>query len=60
MAKQQNRVQAIMECTECRDNGQAGVSRYHTVKNRRNTAARLELRKYCRYDKKHTLHKEVK
>lgn len=60
MAKALNRVQVIMECTECRQNDLPGASRYCTVKNKRNTTQRLELKKYCKYDKKHTLHREVK
>ena len=55
-----NRVQVILECTTCRSSGAPGVSRYVTVKNRRNTTGRLELNKYCRYERKHTPHKEVK
>jgi large subunit ribosomal protein L33 len=52
-----------LECTECRTNTakrSAGVSRYTTMKNRRNTTARLELSKFCRYCNKHTTHKEIK
>ena len=61
MAKQQNRIQVILECTDCRKNEQApGVSRYVTIKNRRNTTARVELKKYCKFERKMTLHKEVK
>jgi large subunit ribosomal protein L33 len=60
MAKAQNRVQVILECTECRKNDMPGVSRYVTTKNRRTTTSRVELKKYCRYEHKHTLHKEVK
>ncbi|MCL5271718.1 MAG: 50S ribosomal protein L33 [bacterium] len=60
MAKQENRVQVILECTECRKSGQPGVSRYVTVKNRRNTTARVELNKYCKFERKHTLHRETK
>jgi large subunit ribosomal protein L33 len=60
MAKAQNRVQVILECTECRKAEQPGVSRYVTIKNRRTTTARLELKKYCRFERKQTLHKEVK
>ncbi len=60
MAKQQNRVQAILECTTCRTDGSGGVSRYVTTKNRKNTSARLEIKKYCKFERKHTLHKEVK
>ncbi len=61
MAKQQNRIQVILECTDCRKSEDIpGVSRYVTVKNRRNTTARLELNKYCKFERKMTLHKEVK
>lgn len=61
MAKQQNRVQVILECTECRKNeATSGVSRYVSVKNRRNTTARVELKKYCKFERKHTVHREVK
>lgn len=60
MAKAQVRVQAILECTECRKSGTPGVSRYVTTKNRRNTTERIELKKYCKFERKHTLHKEIK
>lgn len=60
MAKQQNRVQVILECTECRKSNTPGVSRYVSVKNRRNTTARIELSKYCKFERKHTVHREVK
>ena len=38
-----NRVQVILECTEMKNSGLPGTSRYITVKNRKNTAERLEL-----------------
>jgi large subunit ribosomal protein L33 len=60
MAKNVQRVQAILECTECRTSDQPGVSRYVTIKNKRNTTARMELSKYCKYERKHTVHKEIK
>jgi large subunit ribosomal protein L33 len=60
MAKAQVRVQAILECTTCRKSGLPGVSRYVTTKNRRTTTERLELQKYCKFERKHTLHKEIK
>lgn len=60
MAKQQNRVQVILECTECRKAETPGVSRYVTTKNRRTTTTRIELKKYCKFDKRHTAHREVK
>jgi large subunit ribosomal protein L33 len=36
------------------------MSRYITTKNRKNTTARIELRKYNSFLKKVTLHKEIK
>jgi len=55
-----NRVVIHLECTTCRKAETAGVSRYSTVKNRRKTTGRIELKKYCRFEKKHTVHKETK
>jgi large subunit ribosomal protein L33 len=54
------RVQVILECTEHKESGLPGTSRYITVKNRKNTPARLELKKYNPIMKKVTLHKEIK
>jgi len=33
---------------------------YSTTKNKKNTVDRLERKKYCRWCRKHTAHKEVK
>jgi large subunit ribosomal protein L33 len=60
MAKKGNRIQVILECTEQKTSGVAGMSRYVTTKNRKNTTARLELKKYNPFLKKHTVHKEIK
>ena len=37
MAKKGNRVQVILECTEHKDSGLPGTSRYITTKNKKNT-----------------------
>ena len=55
-----NRVQVILECTEMKDSGMPGTSRYITTKNRKNTPDRLELKKYNPILKKMTIHKEIK
>ena len=55
-----NRVQVILECTEMKDSGQPGTSRYITVKNRKNTPERLELKKSNPILKRMTVHKEIK
>ena len=60
MAKKGNRVQAILECTEQRESGVAGMSRYITTKNKKNTPDRLERRKYNPFLKRVTLHREIK
>ena len=41
-----NRVQVILECTEMKESGLPGTSRYITTKNRKNTPERMELKKY--------------
>jgi len=60
MAKKGNRIQVIMECTEHKESGKPGTSRYVTTKNKKNTTERLELRKYNPILKKVTVHKEIK
>lgn len=60
MAKKGNRVQVILECTEHKESGLPGTSRYITTKNRKNTSERLELKKYNPILKKHTIHRETK
>ena len=62
MAKKskENRVQVILECTEHKNSGMSGMSRYITAKNRKNTPARLELKKYNSVLKRYTIHKEIK
>ena len=37
-----------------------GKSVYVSTKNRNNTKERLEMKKYCKWTKKHILHKETK
>ena len=55
-----NRVQVILECTEQKNSGVPGMSRYITTKNRKNTTERLELKKYNPFLKRYTIHKEIK
>ena len=55
-----NRQQIILECTEHKNSGQPGTSRYITQKNRKNTPDRLELMKYNPILRKKTLHREIK
>ena len=60
MAKKGSRVQVILECTEHKNSGLPGTSRYITTKNKKNTPERIELKKYNAIMKKVTVHKEIK
>ena len=48
------RVKITLACTECKQRN------YNTMKNKKNDPDRLEMTKYCRFCKKHTVHKESK
>ena len=48
------RVKITMVCSECKQRN------YDTVKNKKNDPDRLEMKKYCKFCRKHTLHKESK
>jgi len=54
------RQQIILECTEHKESGMPGTSRYVTEKNRKNTPDRIELRKFNPILKKYTINKEIK
>lgn len=61
MAKKKgDRIQVILECTEHKESGVSGTSRYITTKNRKNTTERLELKKYNPILRRMTVHKEIK
>ena len=55
-----NRIQVILECTEHKESGMPGTSRYITTKNRKNTPERMELRKYNPILRRVTLLGEIK
>lgn len=48
------REKIILACTECKQRN------YDTMKNKKNDPDRIELKKYCRFCKKSTVHKETK
>ena len=48
------RTAITMACTECKNRN------YRTNKNKKNNPDRFELKKYCPFCKKETLHKETK
>ncbi|MBM3812198.1 MAG: 50S ribosomal protein L33 [Acidimicrobiia bacterium] len=43
-----------MQCTECKRRN------YTTTKNKKTMTERLELKKFCRFCRKHLSHREVK
>ena len=55
-----NRIQVILECTEHKNSGLPGTSRYITQKNRKKTPDRMELKKYNPIMRKYTVHREIK
>ena len=54
MPKNDKRVKITLECTECKRRN------YITMKSKINDRERLEMKKYCNNDRKHTLHKETR
>jgi len=46
-------VHVTLACSDC------GRRNYHTKKNKATSQGKLQLHKYCKWDRKHTLHKEV-
>lgn len=54
MAKAKSIELIALQCTEC------DRRNYSTQKNRRNSQGKLELKKYCPSERKHTLHREAK
>ena len=48
------RVKVSLRCSECKQRN------YTTMKNKKNDPARLEMKKYCRFCRKHTTHNETK
>lgn len=62
MGKKKNVARQVitLECTEQRESGVPGMSRYTTQKNKKNTPKRIELKKYNPYLRRHTVHREIK
>jgi len=48
------RQRIVLACNECKNRN------YDKYKNKKNTPERIELKKYCKFCKAHTLHKEMK
>ena len=49
-----NRDIITLMCSECRNRN------YTTTKNKKKTSGKLEFKKYCRFCRQHTAHKETK
>ena len=54
MAKNEKRVKVTLACEVCKRRN------YITVKNKQNDRERIELKKYCRWCRKHTSHRETR
>ena len=54
MAATDIRPKITLACQECKNRN------YIKRKNRRNDPDRLEIKKYCPYDRKHTVHRETR
>ena len=54
MAKNEKRVKITLACENCKRRN------YVTEKNRINDRDRLEIKKYCRWCRQHTTHKETR
>jgi len=50
----EKRIAVTLECTTCKRRN------YITTKNKVNDRERIEMKKYCRWDREHTLHKETR
>ena len=48
------RVKITLACTECKQRN------YVTKKNKKNDPDRIEMKKHCKFCRKHTVHKETK
>lgn len=48
------RTRITLACTECKQRN------YNTKKDKKNHPDRMETKKYCRFCRKHTMHKETK
>ena len=48
------RVNILLACTECKRRN------YATVKNKKNTTGRVEVKKFCPWCRTHTVHRETR
>ena len=48
------RENVLLQCTECKRRN------YTSARDKRKRTERLEFKKYCKFDRKHTVHRETK
>ena len=49
----EKRIKVTLACEDCKRRN------YITKKNKNNDRERIEMKKYCRFDRRHTVHKET-
>ena len=54
VAKNEKRVKVTLACEVCKRRN------YITMKNKQNDRERIEMKKYCQFDRQHTTHKETR
>ena len=54
LARNDKRVKVTLACETCKRRN------YITMKNKQNDRERIEMKKYCRWDRQHTLHRETR
>ena len=54
MPRNDKRVKVTLACEQCKRRN------YITMKNKTNDRERIEMKKYCRFERRHTLHKETR
>jgi large subunit ribosomal protein L33 len=54
MARSDKRVKVTLACEVCKRRN------YITTKNKQNNRDRIQMNKYCRWDRKHTVHRETR
>jgi large subunit ribosomal protein L33 len=52
MAKNEKRVKVTLACEVCK--------RRNYITNKQNDRERIEMKKYCQFDRQHTVHKETR
>ena len=54
MGKNDKRIAVTLACEQCKRRN------YITVKNKQNDRERIEMKKYCKWERTHTTHKETR